>query len=126
MQKNFLYVVLAAFVGYLVAALFVGTPASAAPCYGAKERQVARELLTHLPAVRSQISENRRTVEFINTETCESIKMTGKPPRDIDYAYDVGGPGWDWLRTLAKAKKVDELRLLKAVTDQTALETKKK
>ncbi len=97
--------------------LAIGSADAATPCYGAKEKQLANELLINLPMLSHKLKQEKDKAWFLRHETCGTIAAVGQLV-DIDYAYHFfSDTGWNPIVLAAKTRHLDPLRVQAAMVD---------
>lgn len=87
------------------------------PCYGEREKRLARSLLAGMPLLAKSLDKQERTAKRVRNETCALIAQTGKV-RDIDYSYAFFGDSKNQAIVIAsKSRRLDPLRVQAAIVD---------
>ena len=87
------------------------------PCYGEKEKRLARSLLVGMPLLATSLEQQERTAKRVRNETCAVIAQTGRIA-DIDYSYAFFGESRNraiWIA--AEARGLEPLRVQAAIVD---------
>lgn len=105
----------------LLLACAVALPAAAKgvhyPCYGEKEKRLARSLLAGMPLLAVSLEQQERVAKRVRNETCAAIAQTGRIG-DIDYSYAFFGESKNraiWIA--AESRGLQPLRVQAAIVD---------